>query len=138
MFGCGMPFGSCYHSWVEDVLEFSLFCFGIIISYIVTIDQYKSKIRAKFAGTMSILVTLIGLVAVCVYHFSYKGNPKIFVWDSIESVIPFHVQLGVLFFMNFIILNSFVLFLNPLKLWLRIGNLLIAISGLLLLELWMK
>jgi hypothetical protein len=127
-------FGRCYHSWVEDILIISLFCFGIIICYVVTIDQHKKHFFSVFIGVASLLITSIGAAVLFIYHILYKGNTGVFVWDAMEKVIPYHVQLGVLFFENFMILNFILLFLKPLKLWIKISGLFLALAGFLIFE----
>ena len=128
----GIPFEICYHSWVEKPLLILLLCFEIITSYIVIIDQNMNSTGSKIIGITGFLIPIIGVLAYSIYHYSYNSQPYITVFMRSESVTPYHIQLGFLFFFNVLIMNFMMLFLQPLKLWLRIVNFCITILGLLL------
>lgn len=129
---CAMPFGPCYHSWVQLPFLIILFTWSLVILYSVLLE--RNERRAKVIALISLGITFTGFLIYFIYHSLYKDHPTIFIWDNQESVRPYHIQLGSLFFFYFTIINFIALFQNKVKLWLRVVNFLITVLALVLIN----
>jgi hypothetical protein len=129
---CSMPFSVCYHSWLELPLLLSLLFLGLVMSFIIFIAQFKRVKISKIGGFIYFIISVLAAALYFIYHLNYKDTPQVQVFRSAETVKPFHVQLGELFFCGMLLTNFMLLFLKPLNLWIRIAAFAIAAGSALL------
>jgi len=128
---CALPFGTCYHTWMEKPFLWSLFAWAIIVLYAVMFE--KNEKRAKIISIISIGITISGSLIYFIYHSLYHDSPAITVWKHPESVTPFHIQLGGLFSFYIAIISLIFLFRKQIKFWVRLICFLIPLVMFLLL-----